>query len=124
MTDALKIMIVDDEPSNLELFSEIFSADSSDRPLNLKCCQSGDEALEHLESFKPNVVILDIMMPGTDGIEVCKMIKNHKEFQKSKVIMVTGMAGSDVEVRARAAGCDQFYLKPVSIITLRNEVFN
>jgi len=111
-----KLMIVDDEVSNLELFSEIFEDDD----IQIECCTSGEEALNKYNQFLPEVIILDIMMPGMDGFDVCQKIKSL--IPAPKIIMVSGMAGSEVEQRAKTSGCDQFYLKPVNIFTLHDEV--
>ena len=113
-----KLLIVDDESSNLELFSEVFE---DDEDLEVICSESGDDALAQFQHHQPEVIILDIMMPGTNGFLVCEKIKQMSQ-GKTKVIMITGMAGREVEQKATSCGCDRFYLKPVSIATLRNEV--
>lgn len=67
-----KLMIVDDEPSVLELFSEVFEDIDG---IEVLCCESGDIALEKFDDFQPDVVVLDVMMPGKDGFETCVEIK-------------------------------------------------
>lgn len=114
-----KLMIVDDETSNLELFSEIFEDEEN---LEVLCCASGEDALNQFQSFQPDVVILDIMMPGKDGFTVCEEIKKTADPNSTKIIMVTGMAGIEVEEKATQSGCDRFYLKPVRISLLKDEV--
>ena len=115
----MKLMIVDDEPQNLELFGCVFETEDD---IETVLCESGDKALEKLKTFKPDVILLDIMMPGTDGIEVCRIIKSNPELSNIKIIMITGMAGDEVEQKAKAAGCDRFYLKPIRIPVLMSEV--
>ena len=115
----MKLMIVDDEPQNLELFTSVFELEEGIEVLQ---CESGDIALEKVSDFKPDVILLDVMMPGTDGIEVCRIIKSDPELKSAKIIIITGMAGSEVEEKAKVAGCDRFYLKPIRVHSLMQEV--
>ncbi len=114
-----KLMIVDDETSNLDLFRELF-VDEED--MTIECYASGNDALDAFDNSSPDVMILDVMMPGKTGFEVCEEIKAKAKGSKTKVIIVTGMAGDEVEQKAREVGCDSFYLKPVDMMELYNEV--
>ena len=118
MEKKLKIMVVDDEELNRELFSDLFEDDSE---VEVISCADGEEALKNLEAFDPDVVLLDIMMPGIDGYEVCKNVRT-KNGKQPKVIMLTGMAGDDVEDRSRDSGADKIYFKPINITSLHEEV--
>lgn len=116
----MKIMIVDDEELNRELFSDLFEDDAE---VEVMSCSDGQEALKALQIFNPDVVLLDIMMPGMDGYEVCKGVRASGGKQP-KVIMLTGMAGHDVEDKSRQSGADKIYFKPVNISSLHDEVLN
>ncbi len=114
----MKIMVVDDEELNRELFSDLFEDDVD---VEVVSCADGPEALKTLQSFNPDVVLLDIMMPGMDGYEVCKNVRA-KDGKQPKVIMLTGMAGDDVEDKSRESGADRIYFKPINISSLHDEV--
>jgi len=118
----MKVMIVDDEEMNRDLFSDLL--EDEDAISSIKCYESGNKAIEELLTFHPDVIILDVMMPGLDGFETCKKIREILGSNPPKVIMVTGMAGDDVEERGLQSGVDKFYFKPINVNTLINEVLS
>lgn len=119
----MKVMIVDDEEMNRELFLDLLQDEVG--VTDVLACESGKEALKELPDYKPDVVILDVMMPGMDGFETCKKIREQsgpRPPNLPKVIMITGMAGDDIEERGMQAGVDLFYFKPLNVSTLISEV--
>lgn len=107
----MMILAVDDEPLNLMILKELFS-DSHDITL----VESGEEALEQLAKSVPNVILLDVMMPGMDGIEVCKRIRANPEMSDVKIIMVSGKV-RDVDIQAGlAAGANNYVSKPFDMM--------
>lgn len=109
-----KILIVDDQKANLQLL-EAFLAPEGYR---LKFASDGIEALEKVDSFKPDLILLDIMMPEMDGFEVCRRIKENKETQGIPVVFVTALSETKERIKGLEAGCDDFLTKPVNISEL------
>ncbi len=88
-----KVMIVDDEPNVLELLSAILKLNE----LEVITAGSGTEALEKLNSEKPDLLMLDIMMPGMSGFDVCEKIRSTTKTSKLKVIFLTALSLSVVD---------------------------
>lgn len=107
-----KILLVDD--AELVLFMEKILLESVNYELN--SAGSGEEALEKIGSSKdrPDLVLLDVNMPGMDGIEVCRRIKANPQTKDISVLMVTVNADpSDID-KAKDAGCNGYCTKPLS----------
>lgn len=79
-------------------------------------CRSGEEALEQYESVQPELVTMDIVMPGMDGLEACEKLK--KRFPDAQIFMVSSMAYDDIIDRAVALGAKGFLFKPFTKETL------
>lgn len=116
----MKIMIIDDEQMNLELFSDLFEDEDSVEAI--KCFNNGQDALDAIPDFLPDVVILDIMMPNLNGFDVCRKLRSQSGIKQPRIIMITGMSGDDVESKGIEAGADKLFLKPLNINILLNEV--
>jgi len=101
-----KILIVDDEPFNLDVLEQ----ELADRGYVIERAQSGVQALEKSESFRPDLVLLDYMMPGMNGIEVLKELRNRES--DIPIIMVTAHGSIEVAVQAMKLGAHDFVLKP------------
>jgi DNA-binding response OmpR family regulator len=87
--------------------------------------QDGHQALELVYEHRPEIVILDWMMPGLSGLEVCKAIREDPDLAGIQIIMMTGRTGFDSEVEARDAGVDHFITKPLmprQLLTLVNRL--
>ena len=98
-----KVLIVDDEERNQRIIVETLE-DSYEQML----ASSGEQALSHAETFKPDLVLLDIMMPGIDGYEVCRKIRANPDLHFTKVILVSGKAMLDERLKGYAAGADDY----------------
>ncbi|MBD3392769.1 MAG: response regulator [Chitinivibrionales bacterium] len=108
MPDMARVLCVDDEPVAREVFRGIFE-DS----YNVLTASSGDEAMEVIRDFKPDVLILDAVMPGIDGWEVCRRAKKDPSLSNVPIIMVSAHAtGSEYRHKAYAAGADDYIIKP------------
>ncbi len=106
MQENLKVMIVDDEPINLDILHEMLS-DKCDTHL----VGSGEEALTHIPSFNPDLVLLDVMMPGINGYETCRKIRT--EYDNSvKIIMISAKSGAEDIKMGLEAGADEYIPKP------------
>lgn len=74
---------------------------------------NGYVAVDIAKRFRPDVVFLDLGLPGLDGFDVCSRIKSDPEFKDARVIVITGYSQDEFRVRALAAGCDAHFVKPV-----------
>lgn len=107
------ILAVDDEPLNLMILKELF-----DDAHEVTLVESGEEALEQLDKSVPNVILLDVMMPGMDGVEVCKRVRANPEMNDVKIIMVSGKA-RDVDIQTgMEAGANHYLCKPFDMMEL------
>jgi pilus assembly protein CpaF len=103
-----KVLIVDDMPINAELLAEIIGSHGYPTVV----AKSGREALDKVASEKPDVVLLDVMMPDINGFEVCRRIKGNPTTLFLPVILVTALRDTEHRVRGAAAGADDFITKP------------
>lgn len=106
-----KVLVVDDEPESLKLFGYALHRQGYE----VFVAQSGQEALESIRKYKPDLVILDIMMPGMDGFEVCRQIRADPEIQHVPVMMLTAKAETEDKVAGFESGADDYLSKPVAL---------
>jgi len=110
MTDAAgKILVVDDTPQNVRLLEAVLGSNGYE----VVSAHSGQEALEKLADWLPDLVLLDIQMPGMNGYEVCRRLRENAATQFLPVVMVTS-SDSEVRVDAIDAGADDFLTKPIN----------
>jgi adenylate cyclase len=107
MTETITILAVDDQPANLRLLDAVLSP----RGYRVVRATSGEQALELLPSSDVDLVLLDIVMPGIDGYEVCRRIRSAPETAFLPVVMITA-SGHQEKTRAIEAGADDFVSKP------------
>lgn len=103
------IMVVDDEPDIVKIVKISMNL------ANFDCieCYSGEECLEKLKSgAMPDLILLDIMMPGISGYEVCKNIKENKTWEKIKVVMLTAKGQKGDAEEGLKVGADDYIIKP------------
>ncbi|MGI9589867.1 MAG: PleD family two-component system response regulator [Myxococcota bacterium] len=104
-----RVLVVDDVRASLAMLeSQLLS-----EYLEVATASSGSEALQILPRFRPDVVLLDVVMPGMDGFEVCRRIKSTPETSHVPVVMVTGRDTPELRVRALEVGAEDFLSKPV-----------
>lgn len=109
-----RILIVDDEPRNIRLIEGMLYGE----PYQVVSARSGQEALEIIAIHEPDLVLLDVMMPGISGFEVCQQIKSHPQHRHIPVVMVTALNQVSDRVEAMQVGADDFLSKPVDATEL------
>jgi two-component system alkaline phosphatase synthesis response regulator PhoP len=105
-----KILIAEDEPSIVAAVEFLLQRNGYE----VRVARNGEEALKAVESERPDLVVLDVMMPVKSGYEVCTRIREHPDFRHTKVIMLSAK-GRDAEVtRGLSLGADVYITKPFS----------
>jgi two-component system, sensor histidine kinase and response regulator len=112
------ILVVDDEPDNFEVIEGLL--DGQDYALHYVNC--GQDAIEALDTLNPDLILLDMMMPDLDGLEVCRKIKVMPQWQAVPIIIVTALSEKADLARCVSMGADDFVCKPINSIELRARV--
>ena len=110
MSEPARILVVDDTPVNLKLLGDLLSA----KGYAVSTAASGAEALEKIDQAPPDLVLLDVMMPGMSGYEVCKKLRENPATAILPVVMVTALDPSQERVKGIDAGADDFLTKPIN----------
>ncbi|NUM79646.1 response regulator transcription factor [bacterium] len=116
------ILCVDDEQDLLDILSYNLKKEG----YNVYTSDNGEKAIQIADRIKPDLVLLDIMMPGMDGLEVCRQIRNHPQIKDVHVIFITAKTGEVDEILGLEFGADDYVTKPFSprkIITKVKAVF-
>lgn len=101
-----RVLIVDDEPRNVAIIEEILEG------FELYSARSGEEALDKTRTYRPDVIFLDVMMPGMDGYEVCRKIREDRDLRFVKIVFVSGKASIQERLAGYEAGGDDYITKP------------
>lgn len=112
------ILVVDDDPDAVEIVRTFLEA----RGYKVATASNGPEALAKLEEVRPALVLLDVMMPGMDGWEVARIIKNHPEFSDVRVVMLTARSDFTDKQEGLRAGADDYIVKPIRLEELGEKV--
>ncbi len=103
-----QLLIIDDEPNIQSLVEAVFFEDNYD----LFFASDGEGALKKLDNISPDAILLDIFMPGLNGFEVCRRIKEKEQWRNIPVMIITGVETPDNLIRGFDAGADEFLYKP------------
>jgi len=109
-----RVLVVDDTPLNVKLLVAKLTAEY----YLVESAVDGPSALAAVKTFQPDIVLLDIMMPGMDGFEVCRRLKADRASQHIPIVMVTALSDQADRIRGLDAGADDFLTKPVDDIAL------
>lgn len=104
------VLIVDDEP-NIVIPLQFLMEQNG---YNVFVAETGEYAVEAIKNQKPDIILLDIMLPGLDGFEICRMIRETPEWQNIKIILVTAMSRDADITKGLSLGADAFIIKPFS----------
>ena len=109
------ILIVDDNPQNLKLARLILAKQGYD----VRTATDAEQALEALASFRPRLILMDLQLPGMDGLTLTRKLKSDPDRAHIPIIAITAYAMKGDEEKAREAGCDAYVAKPIDIAALR-----
>ena len=113
-----KILVVDDEFMLRDLMRTILEEEG----YSVITASNGEEAITKADNELPDLIILDLMMPGKSGLEVCKILKSQSETKHIPVVMATVLGREVDRTLTKAAGADAHFMKPFSALALLTEV--
>ena len=108
------ILIVDDSPVNLKLAKVLLTKEGYE----VRTAGDAEEALKTLETFKPRLILMDLQLPGMDGLELTRRLKAVPETKNMIILALTAYAMKGDDEKAKAAGCDGYITKPIDTRTL------
>ena len=109
------VLVVEDNPVNLELVSALLEEHACETLV----ATTGDAALHLLRQSRPNLILVDVQLPGMSGYEVTRRIKADPALADIPVVALTAHAMAHEDVRAREAGCDAFLTKPIDTLAFK-----
>lgn len=122
MSTVKKILIADDEPDILEIIQFNLQAEGYE----VVTAKNGDEAIDMAKKNHPDLIILDVMMPGKNGIDTCNILRSQPDFKETLIIFLSALSDESTEVRGLETGADDYLTKPISpkvLITKVNALF-
>jgi CheY-like chemotaxis protein len=108
------ILIVDDNPQNLKLVRVLLISEGYE----VRTATDAEDALSQLESFEPRLILMDLQLPGMDGLELTRRLKSDPRRRQIAIVALTAYAMKGDELKALAAGCDGYVAKPIDIAAL------
>jgi len=112
------VLVIDDEPANFDVVEILLFKEG----YHLHYRDNGEEAIANLHTINPDIILLDVMMPDVDGIEICQQIKKTPQWQHIPIIIVTALSDKEDLARCLDAGADDFISKPINSYELRARV--
>jgi CheY-like chemotaxis protein len=103
------ILIVDDNPQNLKLARVILTVEGYE----VQTAADAEEALRVLQSFTPRLILMDLQLPGMDGLQLTRQLRRDPSWQDVRIVALTAYAMKGDEEKALAAGCDGYITKPI-----------
>lgn len=117
-----KILIADDEPDILEILSYNLNKEGYE----IITAKDGDDALQKAKLFKPDLIMLDVMMPHKNGMEVCKLLRTQPAFQETLIVFLTALSDEVSHIKGLEYGADDYISKPIGpkvLVTKVNALF-
>ena len=109
MSSVKKILIADDEPDILEIIQFNLRAEGYE----VFTAKNGDEAIDEAKKNQPDLIILDIMMPGKNGIDVCNILRLQPAFKETIIVFLSALSDEGTEIRGLETGADDYLTKPI-----------
>ena len=116
------VLIIEDDENIAKAEELILMSD-----FNVHIAKDGEEGLKKAEEIKPDLIVLDLMLPNIGGIEVCKKIREHEQLKDTKIVMVTAKDQRKDELKGMGTGADDYIMKPFEadeLIHVINQVLN
>jgi two-component system, LuxR family, sensor kinase FixL len=113
-----RILVVDDDPNSLDIVRTFLES----RGYDVATAINGEDALAQLDAVRPALILLDVMMPGMDGWEVARVVKNHPQFGNVRVVMLTARSDFADKHEGLRAGADDYIVKPIQLEDLAHRV--
>ena len=118
MSIVKKILIADDEPDILEIIEFNLQTEGYE----VHTARNGDEAIDQAKKHHPDLIILDIMMPGKNGIDVCNILRMQPAFKDTLIVFLSALSDEGTEIRGLETGADDYLTKPISPKILTSKV--
>lgn len=118
MSTVKKILIADDEPDILEIIQFNLQSEGYE----VITAKNGDEAIDLAKKHQPDLIILDVMMPGKSGIEVCNILRLQPNFKDTLIIFLSALSDESSEVKGLESGADDYLSKPIRPKVLLSKV--
>ncbi|NQU12006.1 response regulator [bacterium] len=113
-----RILVVDDEEPHLEFITEVLHGAG----YTTVAARDGLEALDKFEKYQPDLVVIDLMLPRLNGLEVSSRLRHHPHGQTVPILMMTGLLEPEVKIQALQGGIDDLLTKPIAPIELEHRV--
>ncbi len=113
-----KILIADDEPDILEIIQFNLQAEGYE----VITAKNGDDAFEKAKTHRPDLIMLDVMMPGKTGLEVCALLRLNPAFKETLIIFLTALSDEGSEIKGLESGADDYLTKPIRPKVLLSKV--
>lgn len=118
------VLLVEDDAALIEMYKIVFSRDQ----LDLVMAADGEEALQKIKTLHPTIVLLDIMMPKMNGVQVLQAIKSDPNLQDIRVVMLTNLYNEEIELTVKKLGAENYVIKsqllPQDIVKLTHDMLN
>ncbi len=109
-----KILVIEDSPSSLKLMLTLLEMNGYE----VRIAESAEGGFELLEEFTPHLILMDIQLPGMDGLEMTRRLRTDSAFEHTPILAVTAYSSRIDEAKAREAGCNEFIIKPIDTRSL------
>jgi CheY-like chemotaxis protein len=118
MIGKLKVMVVDDTPTNLKLACALLEIEGFD----VRGCMNAEIALEVLREFHPSLILMDVALPGIDGLQLTRKLKSDDKTKSIKIIALTAFAMKNDREKVLQAGCDGYITKPIDTRKFKEQI--
>jgi len=117
MAKEFKVLIVDDDAMNIDILK-----DDLEEICTVASAESGEEAMTIIPDFVPDLMLLDIMMSGIDGYEVCRQVRSNEKYNSMRIILISGRAMDNERQKGFEVGADDYITKPFDVSEVAKKV--
>lgn len=112
------ILVVEDNPTNLKLAKLLLTIEGYE----VQTAMNAEEALKVLENFQPKLILMDLQLPGKNGLDLTRDLKANPQYRDIIIVALTAYAMKGDNILAKAAGCDGYMTKPISAASFPDEI--